>query len=100
MQAKLNFPLYDLKITETNTGASRIFDIVRKRYFILTPEEWVRQHLIHYLVNEKKFPLSLFSVERILKVNGLTRRTDVLVYKQLPAEDVVKQSSFSKLLTP
>jgi hypothetical protein len=83
MLPKLNFPSYELKITApTNSGqSSKIFDIIRKKYVQLTPEEWVRQHIIHYLVNEKKVPVSLFSVEKILKVNQLVRRTDVLIYK-------------------
>jgi len=63
--------------------SSKIFDIIRKKFVTLTPEEWVRQHVIHYLVNEKKVPVSLFSIEKNLKVNRLTRRTDVLIYKDI-----------------
>jgi hypothetical protein len=78
---KLNFPSYQLKISLQDEQSSKIFDIIRKKFVALTPEEWVRQHIIHYLVNEKKVPVSLFSVEKILKINRLTRRTDVLIYK-------------------
>lgn len=47
---------------------------------ILQPEEWVRQHCIHYLINEKKYPKSLINVEKELKINGLKKRYDILVY--------------------
>jgi len=53
---------------------------VRRKYVMLTPEEWVRQLLIHYLITEKKFPASLMAVEAKLKVNGLLKRTDLVVY--------------------
>lgn len=49
---------------------------------MLTPEEWVRQHLLHYFVTEKNVPKSLIGVEKSVKVNGLARRTDVLVYNK------------------
>jgi len=81
--AKLNFPPYQMKISLQEEQSSKIFDIIRRKYVALTPEEWVRQHIIHYLVNEKKVPASLFSIEKILKVNQLSRRTDVLIYKDV-----------------
>src|ERR1041385_1944305 len=87
---KLNFPSYRMKIAPLkkkdsipSEQSSKIFDIIRRKYVTLTPEEWVRQHIIHYLVNEKKVPASLFAVEKILKVNQLSRRTDVLIYKDI-----------------
>src|SRR5205809_6649353 len=69
MLPKLNFPPYPLKIVATDGQSSKIFDIIRRKYVALTPEEWVRQHIIHYLVNEKNVPRSLLAVEKILKVN-------------------------------
>ncbi len=79
---KLSFPAYDFKILSNNLpGQSlKIFDIIRKKYVTLTPEEWVRQHLLHFLVNERKFPQSLLSVEKKVLVNRLFRRTDIVVY--------------------
>ncbi len=62
--------------------SSKIFDIIRRKYVALTPEEWVRQHLLHYFVEEKKIPASLIGVEKGVKVHGLVRRTDVLVYNK------------------
>src|SRR3954462_5571178 len=57
-----------------------VFDAIRRKYVALTPEEKVRQHIIRYLIEEKQVPPSLISVEKALKVNELSRRTDVVVY--------------------
>jgi hypothetical protein len=79
----LNFPAFSFRTTAAAGGqSSKIFDIVRRKFVWLTPEEWVRQHLLHFLVNAKDVPKSLVSVEKNLKVNGLPRRTDVLVYSK------------------
>lgn len=73
------FPEY--KLTLVTQGQKKlIFDKIRKKYLVLTPEEWVRQHLIHYLIDEKQVPPGLISVERSLVVNGQQRRTDVVIY--------------------
>lgn len=65
---------------QSDGQSSKIFDIIRRKYVVLTAEEWVRQHTIHYLIAEKKVPMSLISVEKLLLVNQLQRRTDILVY--------------------
>jgi type I site-specific restriction endonuclease len=57
-----------------------IFDEIRKKWLVLTPEEWVRQHLIKFLVEDRKYPSSLFALERLVNVNGLPQRTDIVVY--------------------
>jgi hypothetical protein len=57
-----------------------IFDAIRKKFIILTPEEWVRQHVVQFLIAEKNYPISLINVEKVLKVNGLRKRYDVVVY--------------------
>ena len=75
----LNFPIFEVR-TKTNGKRTLIFDGVRKKYVTLTPEEWVRQHLIHYLTNEKGYPETLISVETSLKYVHLDKRSDVLVY--------------------
>jgi len=79
---KLTFPGYNFKIESAPLSAQspKIFDIVRKRFVALTPEEWVRQHLLHFLMNERKYPQSLISVEKKLLVNNLKKRTDVVLY--------------------
>ena len=80
----LSFPKYEFRFSSGNADGQRlkIFDIVREKYVVLTPEEWVRQHLVHYLLNEKLFPRSLMSVEKMLKVNGLNRRYDLVAYSR------------------
>lgn len=80
MQA-LNLPTYKFKI-KSNENKYAIFDIIRKKYVLLSPEEWVRQHLIHYLIEEKNYPISLISVERKLIINTLTMRTDILIFNK------------------
>ncbi len=57
-----------------------IFDEIRKKWLVLTPEEWVRQHLIKFLVDDRKYPSSLIALERLVNVNGLAQRTDAVVY--------------------
>ena len=61
-------------------GTTQVFDVVRKKYFVLTPEEWVRQHFIHFLNEEKKYPLGLMRVEKIIKYNNLRTRADIVLY--------------------
>jgi hypothetical protein len=57
-----------------------IFDAIRKKFIILTPEEWVRQHVVQFLMIEKNYPKSLLNVEKVLQVNGLRKRYDIVVY--------------------
>ena len=75
----LNFPSYTLRLknSENNT---HIFDVIRKKFVLLQPEEWVRQHCIHFLTNEKKYPISLINVEKVVPINGINKRYDVVVY--------------------
>ena len=58
-----------------------IFDEIRKKFVVLTPEEWVRQHVVKYLLLEKKYPKSLINVEKLVKVNGLNKRYDIVVFQ-------------------
>ncbi len=75
----LDFPYPPEKIRNENDRMS-VFDVVRKRWFVLTPEEWVRQHLIQYLNRDKECPISLMAVEKMLRYNGMVRRSDLVVY--------------------
>lgn len=61
-------------------GRREVFDIVRNRFVALTPEEWVRQNVIHYLHFELGYPLELLQVEGTITLNGMTRRCDIVVY--------------------
>jgi len=76
---ELNLPSYDVRITESE-GKKRIFDPIRRRYVALTPEEWVRQHFVNFLVTYKEYPSSLMSNEVQLKLHGMSRRCDTVVY--------------------
>lgn len=76
---QLQFPKYDFKIKEEN-GVRYIFDIIRKRHFVLTPEEWVRQNILHYLIHELQYPKGLCAVEKEITINKLKKRYDIVVY--------------------
>ena len=75
----LNLPKVALK-TKSVEGTIQVFDVIRKKYFVLTPEEWVRQHFIHYLNNEKNYPMGLMGVEKMVKYNALKTRADIILY--------------------
>jgi len=85
---KLNLPTYKLRV-KSKENKFAIFDIIRKKYVILTPEEWVRQHIIHYLIEDKNYPISLISVEKKLNFNKLTKRTDILVFSSNGMPDII-----------
>ena len=76
---KLNLPEINPSLKKEN-GKVLIFDGIRKKYIVLTPEEWVRQHFIHYLITELKYPRSLFRIEGALSYNKLQKRSDILVF--------------------
>jgi hypothetical protein len=78
MQFALNFPEFEFKIQESE-GKLSIFDSLRKKYLILTPEEWVRQHMISFLVQYRNYPKGLFSLEKEVIYNSLQKRFDILV---------------------
>jgi len=75
----LNFPTYSFRFKNSENKVS-IFDVVRKKFVILQPEEWVRQHCVHYLIEVKKYPLSLINVEKELRVNNLKKRYDIVIF--------------------
>ena len=79
---KLNLPQYPIKLKEVK-GEKYIFDVIRKKYLKLQPEEWVRQNFIHFLIQEKNYPASLIEIEKGLKVNSLQKRADVVINSSL-----------------
>ena len=74
------FPTPDFRIKKEN-GKDFIFDSIRKKWIILTPEEWVRQNIVAYLITTLHYPPSLIAIEKEIKVNLLKRRCDIVVYK-------------------
>lgn len=75
----LSFPSYPFKFKKEGNHYA-VFDAIRKKYVRLTPEEWVRQHVVLYLMHEKSYPASRISVEHSLKYNSLSRRADILFF--------------------
>ncbi|GGC91394.1 restriction endonuclease subunit R [Flavobacterium lutivivi] len=76
---KLNFPEYSFRFKNSENKVL-IFDEIRKKFVVLTPEEWVRQHVVKFLLEEKKYPKSYINVEKNIKINGLTKRYDIVVF--------------------
>ena len=77
----LDFPPINCKYKQVKNNVY-IFDRIRKKYVLLTPEEWVRQHLIHFLIDVKQYPATLIKLESGLRYNRLRKRADVLVFNR------------------
>lgn len=75
----LNLPSYEFKITDRN-GKRLILDSLRRKYVALTPEEWVRQHVVQFLINYKGYPKGLLANEVQVSLNGTRKRCDTIVY--------------------
>ncbi len=83
MNITLKYPLFKAKIKKQK-NQTYIFDEIRKKWLVLSPEEWVRQHLINYLINHKNYPVNFISIEKELILNNIKKRYDVVIYnKQL-----------------
>ncbi len=78
---KIHYPQYQYKI-KTEKGKEYIFDDIRKQWVNLTPEEWVRQNFLQYLVQVKKFPPSLIAIEKEIRLGELTKRCDIVIYSK------------------
>jgi type I site-specific restriction endonuclease len=76
---KLNLPEYSVK-TRIVKGQQQIFDEIRMKYVALIPEEWVRQHFIKYLLNDRKFPKGLLAIEHPITINNVNHRADIVVF--------------------
>lgn len=76
---KIKYPPYQPRIKE-EAGRELIFDEFRKKWVVLTPEEWVRQNLLQYLVHVKKYPPSLIAIEKEINLGELKKRFDIVVY--------------------
>ena len=78
---QLNLPEYNFRIKKLDEKLL-IFDSQRKRYVSLTPEEWVRQHFIRFLIEEKGYPAAYLAVEKQLSMNGMKKRCDAILYNE------------------
>ncbi len=77
---QLNFPTYSFRFKNSENKVA-IFDEIRKKFIILTPEEWVRQNTIQFLLQHKKYPKSYLNVEKLIKINDLSKRYDIIVFQ-------------------
>ena len=85
---RLNLPQYEIKISERN-GKRMIFDFLRRKYVALTPEEWVRQHFVHYLVEYKGYPKGLLGNEIELKIGAKRLRCDSILYNKVAQPQMI-----------
>lgn len=76
---ELSLPAFDYKVKKQE-GSLFIYDVIRKKYVALTPEEWIRQHMLHYLIRYKHYPQALIAVEKEITLYGLKRRFDLVCY--------------------
>lgn len=78
---KIEYPQYRPQVQQRD-GRERIFDPLRRKWLVLTPEEWVRQYFLGYLVDVLRYPAAMIAVEKMFFVNGLRKRFDVVVYRR------------------
>lgn len=76
----LNYPTFKFRF-KNRENKIHIFDEIRKKFVLLTPEEWVRQHCLHFLIYHKGYPVTLIQMEKEIKLNGLSRRYDLVVFE-------------------
>ncbi|MGJ8745006.1 type I restriction enzyme HsdR N-terminal domain-containing protein [Polaribacter sp.] len=93
---KLNLPTYNFKL-KSNENKVLIFDKLRKKYMVLTPEEWVRQHFVMFLIDEKKYPTSLIALEKQLTINNRKKRTDILIFNTDGKPDIIVECKAPKI---
>ncbi len=85
---KLNLPSFSFKF-KSMENKLYIFDMLRKKYVVLTPEEWVRQNFARYLIGNKNYPKSIIAIEKQLKINNTTKRTDILLFDKNGNPDII-----------
>ena len=93
---KLNLPSYQFKI-KNSENKQLIFDPIRKKYVVLTPEEWVRQNFVQYLIGEKKYPISMIAVEKQLIINNLKKRFDILIFNSDGSSKIIIECKAPKI---
>ena len=82
-KTQLNLPAFDVQLrrdSDSRRGGLEVYDILRRKWVALTPEEWVRQHFVHFLITHSDFPASFMANEVALKLNDTARRADTMVY--------------------
>ena len=90
MSLALKYPPFGVRV-KNGPDSTTIFDFIRKKWVSITDEEWVRQHVLMYLVKDKKYPASLIAVEKEIKLNDLKKRFDIVVFnKQMKPEIIIE----------
>jgi type I site-specific restriction endonuclease len=92
MQTQLNLPSYNLKTNETH-----IWDKLRKKFVLNTPEEWVRQNFIEYLISDKKYPQGRMVSEYLVKYNGMNKRCDIALFDETLKAQVIIECKAPKI---
>ena len=85
---RLNLPQYEIKISERD-GKRMIFDFLRRKYVALTPEEWVRQHFVHFLIEHKGYPKGLIGNEIELQIGAKRLRCDTILYNKMAQPQMI-----------
>lgn len=80
MTPQLNLPAFDIELRRDAAGRTEVYDPLRRRWLVLTPEEWVRQHFVHWLATAYGYPTSMMANEVGMRFNGMVRRCDTLIY--------------------
>jgi hypothetical protein len=93
---ELNLPKASFKL-KSNENKMLIFDNLRKKYVVLTPEEWVRQHFVRFLINDKKYPVSLIALEKQLTLNNRNKRSDILVFNTDGKPEIIVECKAPKI---
>ncbi|MBE7692422.1 type I restriction enzyme HsdR N-terminal domain-containing protein [Tenacibaculum finnmarkense] len=93
---KLNLPTYKFRL-KSNENKTLIFDNLRKKYLVLTPEEWVRQHFVQFLIEEKKYPATLIAIEKQLIINNLKKRTDIVIFSSDGTPNIIVECKAPKI---
>lgn len=93
---QLNLPTYNFRL-KSNEKHTFIFDEIRKKYIVLTPEEWVRQHFVRFLIAEKQYPISLIAIEKQLTVNNLKKRSDILIFSSDGLPNIIVECKAPKI---
>lgn len=93
---KLNLPTYKFRL-KSNDNKTFIFDNLRKKYLVLTPEEWVRQHFVRFLMEGKKYPATLIAIEKQLIINNLKKRTDIVIFSSDGTPNIIVECKAPKI---
>ncbi len=80
MFPELKYPPFNIRLKEGAKDKVQVFDGIRKKWLLLTPEEWVRQHVVNFFMTQHNYPASLISLEKEIELNGVKKRYDVVVY--------------------